>query len=183
MEESVELRVGDVMTRGVICIDVNETVQDAAEIMEKNDISSLLVTDKGDGVGVITERDIIVKVVAKSKEPSKIVVQDVMTSPLITMAPDAPIEEAARTMRDNDIRRIFISSNDKITGILSEFDIVCIEPALHTLIQEHAAWELSKQHAAEEGLIAGECESCENYSESLKSIDGRMLCQDCSPSE
>ncbi|HHQ45157.1 MAG TPA: CBS domain-containing protein [Candidatus Altiarchaeales archaeon] len=183
MKDTVELKVGDVMTKGVICIDIGDTVQEAAEIMGKNDISSLLVTDKGDGVGVVTERDIIKKVVAKSREPGKIAVQDIMSSPLLTLNPDSSIEEAARLMRDKDIRRVFVTSRDKIVGILSESDIVGIEPALHTLIQEHAVWELSKQHAAEEGLIAGECESCENYSESLRTIDGRLLCRNCAPAE
>jgi len=173
------IRVGDAMTKGVICVDIEDTVADAAEVMKKNDISSVIVTKQGDGVGIITERDIIIKVVAESNDARKIRSSEIMTSPLITLSPDASIDDAAREMRDKDIRRLVISEGNNIVGILSESDIVRIEPALHTLIQEHIKWDISDQHAAEEGIVAGVCESCESYSESLRSIDGRFLCTEC----
>lgn len=181
MEQVDELTVADAMTRGVICVDVEDTVMDVAEIMKKNEISSVLVTEDGDGVGIITERDVICKVVAENANPKRIPAKDVMNSPLITVDPETNIDDAARQMRDKDIRRLVIAKGDKIIGILSEFDIVKIEPAMHTLIQEKIKWELSEQHAASEGIVAGECESCERYTESLRSVDGRFLCENCSP--
>ena len=174
-----EITVADGMTRGVICVDVDDTVQEAAEIMKKNDISSVIVTKKGDGVGIITERDIICKIVAASRSPQNTAVKDVMASPLITVQPDTTIDEAARIMRDKDIRRLVVSDRNKIIGVISEFDIVKLEPTLHFLIREQYDWKLSDAHAATEGYVTGMCDSCENYSESLRSIDGRMLCDEC----
>jgi CBS domain-containing protein len=181
MKDIEGLKVGDAMTRGVICVDVKDTVQEAAEVMRKNDISSVIVIKKGDGVGIITERDIICKIVADSKNPEEMVVADVMTSPLITIKPETDIDDAARIMRDKNIRRLVVADKDKIIGVISEFDIVRLEPAMHTLIREQYTWKLSEAHAAAEGIVSGICESCENYSEKLTNIDGRLLCDDCTP--
>jgi CBS domain-containing protein len=181
MKDIEEITVKDAMTRGVICVDVKDTVQEAAEVMKKNDISAVIVTKKGDGVGIVTERDVICKIVAENKNPKKILVGDVMTSPLITIKPSANIDDAARIMRDRDIRRLVVTDKDKIIGVLSEFDIVKIEPTLHLLIREQSGWKIHEAHAAAEGYVAGICENCENYSESLTSYDGRMLCDECAP--
>jgi len=181
MENIDDINVADAMTRGVICVDSEDTVESAAQVMKKNDISGVIVTKDGEGVGVVTERDIICKVVAGGKDPEKMISSDVMTSPLITIEPTASIDEAARTMRNKDIRRLVVSENGKIIGLLSEFDIVRIEPALHLLIKEKTNWDISKAHAAQSGDIAGICESCENYSDGLKNVDGRLLCDECYP--
>jgi len=176
-----DLKVGDVMTRGVICVDAEDTVQKAAEVLKKNDISSVIVTKKGDGVGIVTERDIITKIVVGSKDPKRVKISDVMTSPLITLTPEASIDNAAEIMRDRDIRRLVVTQKGRIVGVISEFDIVKVEPALHTLIREKSKWEISSAYAAEQGTVAGICEVCGDYSDSLKNVDGRMTCEECVP--
>jgi CBS domain-containing protein len=178
MEEE-EINVGDAMTRGVICVDARDTVQYAAEVMDKNDISSVIVTRKGDGVGMITERDILSKVVVNSKDPRKMTCSQIMTSPLITVSPKISIDDAARLMRKKDIRRLVVAQRGKIIGVLSEFDIVGIEPALHLLIREKSKLNMGEASARDIGSISGECEMCENYSDGLRSVDGRLLCEDC----
>jgi len=179
MEEDNVLLVGDAMTRGVICVDKEDTVQSAAEVMDKNEISSVIVTEEGDGVGIITERDIITKIVLPYKDARKIKVSDIMTRPLITIKPDAGIDDAARIMRDENIRRLVVAEKDRIVGVISEFDIVRVEPAMHLLIREKTKWDISEAHAASVGNVSGVCEACENYSETLKNIDNRLLCDDC----
>jgi signal-transduction protein with cAMP-binding, CBS, and nucleotidyltransferase domain len=163
----------------VICVDAKDTVKYASEVMAKNDISSVIITKKGDGVGMLTERDILTKIVVKSKDPRRTVCSKVMTSPLITISSKASIDDAAKVMRDKNIKRLVVAERGKIIGVLSEFDIVKIEPTLHLLIREKSTWNIGDAAAAEMGIIAGECETCENYSENLKSIDGRLLCEDC----
>ncbi len=179
MEEIEEITVADAMTRGVICVDSQDTVMSAAQVMKKNDISGVIVTAKGEGVGVVTERDIICKVIADGLKPASIAVSEVMTSPLITIAPTASIDDAARMMRNKDIRRLVVNDGKRIIGLLSEFDIVRIEPALHLLIKEQSRWDIYEAHAAKTGAISGLCESCENYSDSLANLDGRLICEDC----
>ncbi len=163
MREIDEITVGDAMTKGVICVDVEDSVKLAAEVMKKNDISGLLVTKKGDGIGVITERDIISKIVAEGKRPESTPVNDVMSSPLITVSPQASIDDAARLMRDKDIRRLLVEDKGRIIGILSEFDIVKIEPALHLLLKERYAWDISKSQAIAEGRVVGLDDDCGDY--------------------
>jgi CBS domain-containing protein len=181
MKDIEEITVREAMTRGVICVDANDTVEEAAEVMKRNDIGGVIVTKGGEGLGVITERDIICKVVAMKKDPSAIKVGKVMSSPLITVKPSMSIDDAAKIMRDKDVRRLVVFDKDRIIGVLSEFDIVKIEPTLHLLIREQSDWKLHDAHAATEGSVAGLCEACENYSDALANVDGRLLCDECSP--
>lgn len=178
----VELRVGDVMTKGVIYVKPKENVQRVAEIMRNNDIDSVIVIENRKGVGIITDRDIISKVVAEGKDPKTIAVSEVMTSPIITVAPQEDIDKATKKMRDKNIRRLVVTQGDHIIGILSEFDLVRIEPAMHLLIEEHAKLDVADLKLPI-GTVSGICESCDNYSENLISVDGRLLCNDCSSQE
>lgn len=178
----MELRVGDVMTRGVIYVRPADNVQMVAEIMKKNDIDSVIVMEKDRGAGIVTDRDIIAKIVAEGKDPRQITVSDIMTAPVITIGPEADIDDAARKMRDKNIRRLIVTRNDKIIGILSEFDIIRVEPALHLLILEHSKWDIADLPSSA-SPITGICEECENYSESLRNVIGRLLCEECSREE
>ena len=179
MKDAEDIRVADAMTRGVICVGADATIEKVADVMKKNDISSVIVTKKGQGVGIVTERDIICKIVAKNKSPKKTTASEAMTSPLITIKPDTTIDDAARIMRDKDIRRLIVSDKDLIIGVLSEFDIVKIEPTLHLLIREQYDWKISEAHAASEGYVCGICDSCDKYSENLTEYDGQLLCDQC----
>jgi len=178
-EEPEDLVVADVMTRGVICVDVEDTVLSAAQVMERNDISSVIVTKDGEGVGIITERDILSKIVTKQKDSRKVAAKDVMTAPLVTVKPGSSIDDAARLMSDKDIRRLVVAEKDGIVGVLSEFDIVRVEPAMHMLIREKSAWSIDSAFEHELGTVSGVCESCENYAESLRMKAGRMVCDEC----
>ncbi|VVB54768.1 Inosine-5'-monophosphate dehydrogenase [uncultured archaeon] len=150
MKEIEELTVGDVMTRGVITVNVDDPVKKAAEVMKKYEISALLVLQKGEGIGVLTERDIICKVVADSKDASKTPVSTVMSHPLITVSPESSVDNAARLMRDNSIRRLIVTQKNKIAGIITESDIVRVEPELHLLIREKARMEISDAYSETE---------------------------------
>lgn len=175
----MELRVGDVMTKGVIYVRPNENIKRVAEIMKNNDIDSVIVIDKKHGLGMITDRDIISKIVAEGKNPNTVTAAEVMSSPLITVAPHIDIDAAAKIMRDKNIRRLVVKQGDNIIGILTEFDLVRIEPAMHVLISEHSKFDISDITTIT-GTVSGICEVCGNYSESLQPIEGRLICEDCS---
>ncbi|MEM2918291.1 MAG: CBS domain-containing protein [Candidatus Altiarchaeota archaeon] len=175
----MELRVGDVMTKGVIYVRPNENIKRVAEIMKNNDIDSVIVIDKKHGLGMITDRDIINKIVAEGKNPNTITAAEVMTSPLITVAPHVDIDAAAKIMRDKNIRRLVVKQGDNIIGILTEFDLVRIEPAMHVLISEHSKFDISDITTIT-GTVSGICEVCGNYSENLQPVEGRLICEDCS---
>lgn len=177
-EGKLELKVGDVMTKGVIYVKPDENIQRVAEIIKKNDIDSVIVIEQGKGAGIITDRDIIIKVVSEGKHPKSTLASTVMTSPLITISPEEDIEKAARIMRDKEVRRLVVTKDNNIVGIFSEFDLVQVEPAMHLLIREHSKFDVADLPSPA-GTISGICESCENYSENLRSIDGKLVCEDC----
>jgi len=174
----MELSVGDAMTRGVIYVSPKESVQRLAEVMKKNDIESVIVIDKGKGVGIVTDTDIIVKIVAEGKDPNSVAVKDIMTSPLITITPEKDIDDATKVMQENDVKRLIVTQNNNIIGILTVFDLLTVEPAVHTLIKEHAEWDIADLPSPE-GTISGICEVCSNYSENMLNVNGRLLCEDC----
>jgi CBS domain-containing protein len=179
----MELRVGDAMTRGVIYATPKDNIQKIAEIMKKNDIESVIVMEKGKGVGIVTDTDIINKVVATGKDPKKTQVSAVMSKPLLTIAPDKDIEQAAKMMVQKDVKRLVVAQNHKIIGVISEFDLVKVEPALHTLISEHSKWDIADIPANAEQYISGRCESCDNYSDKLTTTEGKQICEDCERDE
>jgi len=159
-----DIKVGDAMTSGIINVKPDDAVQTVAKVMKESDIDSVIVMDKGTGVGIITERDIIWKIVAERRDPE-----------------GDSIEYAAQMMRDNKVRRLPVVSGKKdlmIIGIITEDDIIRMEPGLHKLIEEYSKWDISNL-TIDEGTLSGICEICGNYSDDLKSVEGRMRCEDC----
>ena len=178
----MELRVGDAMTKGVIYASPKDSIQRIADIMAKNDIDSVIVMEKGKGVGIVTDTDIIKKAVSKGKDTKATPVSDVMTSPLVTIGPEQDIDKAAKMMVEKNVKRLVVTSNNKIIGIISEFDLVRVEPALHLLIQEHSKWDIADIPSSS-STISGICEVCDNYSENLSNVDGRLVCDECNREE
>ena len=115
--------VKEIMTKNVVTIDVNKSVFEAAQLMASEGLGCLIVMDKALPVGIITERDIVRRVVAKHSSPD-VNVAEVMTKTLITIDPDISLKEAARVMSTNKIRRLPILKNNKLVGIVVSSDFV-----------------------------------------------------------
>lgn len=116
--------VGGYMTSPVMRIDAEASVQDAAVLMEGNNVGSLIVEAYGDDVGILTEKDFTQKVLAKGKNPEDVLVTEIMSKPILTMDKYMPVEEANRYMKKNNIRHLPITDDDKIVGMLSIKDLV-----------------------------------------------------------
>ena len=94
-----KMLVRDVMSSPVITMDEDETSNKAAVSMEKNDLGAVIVTNKaGKSIGIITERDLVIRVIAKNLKPDTIKGKEIMTTPLVTIEPEATISDAARRM-------------------------------------------------------------------------------------
>lgn len=115
--------VKDIMSKTVSTVNVNQTIFEAAEVMSSKDISCVVITDGTSPVGLITEKDIVGKVVAK-KKPTETKVSEIMSKNLITVDPDASLKEAARLMSTNKIRRLPVLKQDKLVGIVVASDLV-----------------------------------------------------------
>jgi len=110
--------LGEFMSSPVLRIDSEGSVQDAAILMEKSHVGSLIVEEYGDDVGIITERELSQKVLAKGGNPEEMKVSDIMSS-VHTMDRYMPIEEANLFMHKNKIRHLAVTDDDKIVGVLS----------------------------------------------------------------
>ena len=116
-------RVSDIMTEAPLdTIEQGLSVQYAANIMRERNRGSLIVLDSNKPVGIITERDIVRRLVADARDPQEVKVKDIMSTPLITIGPEATIEAAAKVMYENKIRRLPVVENDNLVGIVTTTD-------------------------------------------------------------
>jgi CBS domain-containing protein len=116
-------KIGDVMTKTVKTISPPATISEAAKLMKKNHIASLVVTEGAKPVGIVTERDIAYKIMAEGKDPSTRV-EEVMSKDLKTMGPGRSLQDAAKLMAAHVIRHLPVVEGEKLVGILTIEDIM-----------------------------------------------------------
>ena len=176
-----KMLVRDIMSSPVIAMGEDAPANRVAELMDKHGLGCIIVTNKeGKPLGIITERDLVVRVLAKNAKPDTLKANEVMTSPLITIEPDATISDAARKMSKLDIRRLGVIYKKQITGLLSSKDILGVMPELIEIIQERA--RIENENAEKEETTAppaGYCDHCGTWSDDLKQHNGEFLCEDC----
>src|SRR5829696_1631027 len=123
-EEAVLPRVRDLMTSAVVTIEPQASVVEAAKKMIQEEKGPLPVVE-GDGsaVGMVTDRDIIARVVAESHDPGSVTVQDIATRELVTIRPDQDADEVAVLMDEHQLDRLLVVEGERLVGIISEADI------------------------------------------------------------
>lgn len=134
LKEKVEggLKVKDVMTPNVVTASRDASITEAARLMEQYDISSVVVMDGRGPVGIITERDIVRKVVLRDL-PREKSVEEAMSSPLISTRCDTELRAAAIRMMGKKIRRLPVVEDDRLLGILTVTDILKTPPSYASL--------------------------------------------------
>jgi CBS domain-containing protein len=118
------MSVKDYMRKAVSTIDEEATVSEASKAMLADGVGYLVVLDVGRPIGLVTERDLVNKVLAKDLEPSRVRVKEIMSSPPVTVDPDASIEEAVETMMKKSVRRLPVVKNGIIYGIFTARDLI-----------------------------------------------------------
>jgi CBS domain-containing protein len=176
--------VKDVMSSPVVTTEEEASANQVAKLMLDNKVGAVIVTNKaGKPIGIITERDLVVRVLAKNVTPASTEAKDFMTSPLVTIEPDAPINEAARVMSRRDIRRLGVLYKGNLIGIVSSKDILDVMPELIEIMQERTRIEGAGGPEATEGTeeapLSGYCDRCGVFSENLRDLNGQNLCEDC----
>jgi CBS domain-containing protein len=120
----VSLLVKDVMSQNVITIDLSSPARQAAILMDKYDIGCLIVLNNGKAVGIVTERDMLTRVLLQCKDPETTSVSEIMSAPLISSDPDTSLREAMRLMNERKIKRVAVVEEGAPIGLLSMTDIV-----------------------------------------------------------
>lgn len=178
--KAADIYVEEVMSRTPIIAKPDMTIQEAAKIMKNRHVGSLVVVEDDTPIGILTERDLVDKVIALGKTPSKVKIKDVMTSPLETVGPKDSVADAATKMSRLGMRRLPVVSKGHLIGILTENDILRISPSLIEITREWAKIKTPGSTGASGARIAsGYCDNCGAFSSELRAKEGQMICPDC----
>ena len=133
---SGEIIVKEAMKTNIAMVKPSMSVLEAAGIMKERRIGNVIVVEKKQPVGILTESDIIRKVVAEGKDIKKVKVKDAMSTPLIIIDPYVTLEEAMKTMGKCNVRRLPVCEKDELIVIITQKDISRMSPILHEISRE-----------------------------------------------
>jgi len=119
----LSVKVGDIMTKNVVCIDAGITALEVAKLIAKHEVEGFPVSERGRLVGIVTGWDLLTKVMSKGLNPNEVKVKKFMTPSPITCSPDDTALEVAKLMVKHGIKRIPVVKNGEIVGFLTSYDI------------------------------------------------------------
>ncbi len=173
-------KVYNCMTTKPISITSETSLEECAKVMAQNHVGALVIKENHQSKGLITEQDIVRKVLAKGINPLTKKVKDFMETKLITVNSNDDIYDALIKMRDYNIRHLPVVENDKMVGLLTLKDVLKIEPSLFELLVEK--FELREETRKPiDRIIQREaiCQGCGAYVEDVKKVKGSLLCERC----
>ncbi len=172
----MNIKVGQCMTVGVFTLPADKHVFDAAKLLKKVGVGSIIITQKGKAKGIITERDIVHKVVAVGKNPKQIKLKSVMSRPLKVIKASDTIETAALALLNNKVKRLpVLDKKSRLVGIITESDLLRVYPGVLDVISETD--DIRKGRPNE--YVTGVCETCGCFAEDLKRDEGKLRCAEC----
>ena len=178
------LTAADVMTKDVAMIRSSATVKEAVDLMKARDWRALIVDRRHeqDAYGIITESDIVYKVISYSKDPNKIRVYEIMTKPCIVVNPELGLEYVARLFANHYLRRAPVISG-KLLGIISLTDILarssCLEQPRSLLLEQELQDEIKKARivCVEKGINSTECAAAWDVVEEIQAEIAHQLAE------
>lgn len=120
----MSLRVKDVMVTNLVTIEEWASAKKAAELMNRHDIGCLIVVDENKPVGIVTERDMLKRVVLQLHDPRRIRISRIMSKPLITCTAETEVREAVRLMSERRIKKLPVVEGGRLMGLVSTTDVV-----------------------------------------------------------
>lgn len=120
----MSLQVKDVMVTNLITVEAGATARKAAELMNRHDIGCLIVVNNGRPVGIVTERDMLKRVMLQVRDARRTRVSYIMSKPLITTSPDIDLREAINLMTERRIKKLPVIEEGQLIGLISITDIV-----------------------------------------------------------
>ncbi|DAC72507.1 MAG TPA: inosine-5-monophosphate dehydrogenase [Thermoplasmata archaeon] len=176
---SKDVLVKEVMKTKPVIVQPFVNVLEAARIMKHNKIGNVIISEVNHPIGILTESDIIKKVVCEGKNAQDVLVEEVMSSPIVVAEPYITLHEALKIMGKCNIRRLPVVENSQLVGIITQRDISRLSPALTEIAHEWSNIDTTDEEYLQSQTFSGKCEDCNTLSTSLKSVDGRLLCDDC----
>jgi len=114
----------DIMSKKLVTLDSTISASEVAKIMDKNNVSCIVLTSDEKPQGIVTERDLLSKIIVSNKKSSELMAREIMTSPIIAVLPRTPADEIAQKMIDNKIRRVIVIDDGQPIGIITVTDFV-----------------------------------------------------------
>ncbi|AGK62132.1 hypothetical protein Asulf_02179 [Archaeoglobus sulfaticallidus PM70-1] len=170
--------VKEIMTREVCTASLEDSLLNASRKMLECGVGSIVVLDNGNPVGIVTEKDILEKVVSRNKTPSEVLLKDIMTTPLIVINPMTSLREAAQIMLKKGIRRLPIVNENRLVGIITDNDILSVSLDLIES-NEIKNYKMLLRESEYEDVRFGKCEKCGKFYDNLVEYNGLKLCEDC----
>jgi len=176
-----EIPVRDIMTRPVITAVAELDILSAAKKMSSANVGSLIIVSGNKPTGILTERDLVKKVLAHGIDPRSLKVAEIMSAPVVSIGPDASLREAAALMLRSCVKRLPVIFQGKLVGIITDTDLVSgsslgLNEILSDLLEMHKE---SIHFEQPRGVVRGICEVCSQLSDTLESVDGELLCWSC----
>ena len=178
LDLSAKMLVREAMSSPVISVDENEDIVQVANRMREQRVGAVIVVNRNeDPVGIVTERDIVTRVVADGVDPNMLVASKVMTSPLKMVEPELGLMDAMKMMDRENIRRLGVIYKGELVGIVTDRSIIRLVPTIMDIMKEQK--EIMGDNTKRGTSTVGYCDRCEVYSNNLREIDGEFLCEDC----
>jgi len=116
--------VSKFITQELLMIDINSTAWDAAKLMRDKKSGSVFVSQGGRPVGIVTERDMLYKIVAEDLPAAHVLLRKIMSSPLMSVSEDTPVSKAIELMQEKGFRRLLITRDGQAIGMVNQYDLV-----------------------------------------------------------
>ncbi|MGB9132325.1 MAG: CBS domain-containing protein [Methanosarcina sp.] len=184
-----EVSVAEVMNKTVIIMDINSDISAIAREMVIRDAGSVIITENGKAMGIITERDFVKSIVSENRKPNEVDASAILSTPLVTVKPETSVVKASEIMLKANIKRLPVMENGTIIGVISNTDILMVAPGLSAILKDliemnrEALLSTPSVEEITEEFGTGICESCSYHSADLKLVDGRYLCENCRQEE
>jgi signal-transduction protein with cAMP-binding, CBS, and nucleotidyltransferase domain len=175
---SSKMIVREAMSSPVISVDENEDIVQVSNKMREQRVGAVVVLNQQNlPVGIVTERDIVTRVVAEGVSPSTFIAGKVMSSPLKMVDPEMNLMDAMKMMDKENIRRLGVIYKGELVGVVTDRNIIRFIPTIVDIMREHK--EILTNTPVSGSSTVGYCDKCELYSMNLRAIDGAFLCEDC----
>ena len=167
------VKVSDAMTREPISVNPNDDLMKCTNIMLNKQVGSVVIKNADKVVGIITEKDIVERLVAKGKVAKETLAKDIMSTSLISIKSNSDIYDAMQKMRETKVRRLLVFNKDAFLGLITYKDILKIQPSLFDLMAER--FNIREE---ETKPLYGKCNNCssETY---LYRVGNKILCEAC----
>lgn len=178
LDLSARMLVREAMSSPVISVDEDADIVQIASRMREQRVGAVIVLNKnGNPVGIVTERDIVTRVVADGSDPHKMLAGKIMTSPLKMVEPELQLMDAMKMMDKENIRRLGVIYKGELVGIVTDKSIIRLMPTILDIIKENK--EIMGENPTSSASTVGYCDRCETYSNNLREFDGEFLCEEC----